>query len=75
MKRWCLIQSGSKVHLRFLDPEKEGVLAFFNPNGTSYKIEGCKDILQSATEVKMERQTMKLMMFFQQNYPTLRVSA
>ena len=75
MKRWCLIQSGSKVYLRFLDPEKEGVLALLVPDKLSYRIEGCADILQSANEVVLERDHKKLNLFFMQNYPNIRISA
>lgn len=75
MKKWCLIQSGSKIYLRFLDPEKEGALAYLNPSKTSYIIEGCKDILQSANEVVLERNFKKLSNFFMNNYPQVRLVA
>ena len=51
MKReWCLIQSGREVHVKFIDPEKEGALSVLLPEGTGYEIDGVK-AFEGATQV------------------------
>lgn len=80
MKKWTLIQSGSKVYLRFINPEEEGALAFLQPDRTSYKVEGCRDVLQSAREVVLQlhegqKMTHKMMGFIMCLGKTVKVEA
>lgn len=72
-KKWTLLNYGDVVLLAFINPETEGALAYLEPSGVGYRVEGCAEILTTARVIKSSRFTGKMQMFLHDFAPTARL--